>query len=113
MAGSEQRTVLTVICFLGTAALLLIGGTIYLVHEVITLDKITPASVAVLTAVSGLAGTALGSLGTMLASTKSSPAAGDPTTFTAPPSSTVTVEPPDPVPAADRPARTKRRRTSS
>jgi hypothetical protein len=94
----EHRTVQTVVMFIGGVAVLLVLGTLYLVHEVISLDKITPASVAVLTSVSGLAGTAIGSLASMLVSTRPSPSAGDPTTFVADPASTVTVKPPDEVP---------------
>lgn len=121
--SSEARAVQLVITFLGVTLIILVLGTIYLVHEVIGKadhGKVTPASVSVLVAVVGLAGTALGSLGTMLASTsgKSSPAAGDPTTLVAPADATLKVEPAapvedppdDPAPSRRRPAKKTARR---
>lgn len=106
---SEARAVVLVICFLGVVLILLTLGSLYLVHEVIGKaqhGKVSPAAVSVLTAVVGLNGTALGAMTSMLVSTsgRSSPAQGDPTTFTAPADATVTVDPaPDPRPVKPSP----------
>jgi hypothetical protein len=60
---------LTVVCFLGTAALLFGGGVIFLVHASIGYEKIDPSTVALVSGVSTLAGAAMGALGSILAST--------------------------------------------
>jgi hypothetical protein len=105
----EHRTVQLVVCFIGCAALVLDIGFLLLVWQVLvkTGHDVSPASVSVLIAVSTLAGGAMGSLGTLLASTRpaTAPVAGDPTTLVAPSSATVTVKPqPEELP---RPSPTK------
>lgn len=108
---TEQRTIHTVIRFLGAAAMALVVGEVLLVADALhSGHDVSPAAVALIGGVSTLAGTVIGSLGSLLVSTRPGAAAGDPTTFTAPPTSTVTVEPSEPTPA-DAPARTRRSRT--
>lgn len=65
---SQDRTVvLAVVILLGLVGMLGLTGTIWLVH-----DKIDASAVAV---VSTITGTAVGALGTLLASTRSAPPA--------------------------------------
>lgn len=95
----EHRTVQTVVYFIGSVAVLLAAGSITLVGIVLASGRdVSPAGVALIATVTGLAGTSIGSLASMLVSTKasSSPAPGDPTTVTAPPDATVRVDPPEP-----------------
>jgi uncharacterized membrane protein len=65
---TDRKVVLAVVLLLGLFALGGLAGTVWLISR----DR-QPESIAV---VAGLTGTALGALGTMLASTRSSP---DPT----------------------------------
>lgn len=102
----EHRTVQTVVYFIGATALVLTIGDIALVAVVLASGRdVAPAAVALIATVSGLAGTSIGSLASMLVSTKPAPVAGDPTTFTAPAGASVSVEPPPEPPA--NPARPK------
>src|SRR5690348_12449029 len=68
MNERSDRVELAVVFFLGTAALLFGGGVIFLVHASIGYEKIDPSTVALVSGVSTLAGAAMGSLGTLLAS---------------------------------------------
>jgi hypothetical protein len=74
-SSTDLSIVKLVVLFLGICATLLILGTLGLVYKVLDTPKIDPTSVAVLTGVSGLAGTTIGSLGSLLVSTRSSPPA--------------------------------------
>lgn len=75
MNRGHDLVALTVVCFLGTAALLFGGGVIFLVHASIGYEKIDPSTVALVSGVSTLAGAAMGALGSILASTgKGAPA---------------------------------------
>jgi hypothetical protein len=65
--GQEKFVVLAVVAFLGAFALLGLAGTIWLVH-----DGVDASAVAV---VSTLTGAAAGSLGTLLATTRTAPPA--------------------------------------
>jgi hypothetical protein len=89
-----DRVALTVVYFLGSAALLGLAAVAVLVYHATGFDKIDPSTVALVSGVSTLAGSALGALGAILASTgKGAP-------------QPVTVENPvsDPVKTADVPA---------
>jgi hypothetical protein len=63
--GQDRAVVVAVVCFLGTFALVGLAGVVWLVH-----DRVDAASVAV---ISTLTGAAAGSLGTLLASTRTPP----------------------------------------
>lgn len=82
---TDRFTVRAVVCFLGSATLLGLGGLIWLVGTTNVKDA------ALLAVVAGPTGTALGALGTMLASTR---------TIDAQPV-TVVNEPDEAVPVAD------------
>lgn len=68
---TNTATVRQVIRYLGIVTLLLVLGVMYLIHDVLSKKTITPEDVAILTPLVGLAGTGLGSLGTLLAHTGS------------------------------------------
>lgn len=116
----EHRTVQTVVYFIGSVAVLLATGSITLVGIVLASGRdVSPAGVALIATVTGLAGTSIGSLASMLVSTKPAPAPGDPSTFTVPPDATVKVEPTTPeadppgglpTPAPPHKSTTRRRR---
>lgn len=108
----EHRTVQTVVYFIGAVAVILTLGDITLVAIVLASGRdVSPAAVALIATVSGLAGTSIGSLASLLVSTKPAPAPGDPSTFTVAPDATVKVEPtapeepspPDPRPVKPSP----------
>lgn len=87
----HDRVALTVIRFLGTAAILGLLGVVFLVYQTTQSDnEIDPSTVALVAGVSTLAGSALGALGSILASTKGA----------APQPVTVENTPADPVPTA-------------
>lgn len=73
---TDRRTIQMVIALLGSCALLLVVGSMALTLVVIRQAgerDVTPTAVAVLGSVTGLAGTALGALGSLLVSTRSMP----------------------------------------
>lgn len=80
---TDSKVILTVIRLLGGCALLLILGIIGLnllvIQQAADGNGIDPTASAVLQGVSGLAGTALGGLGSLLASTRSGPPEPAPT----------------------------------
>lgn len=65
----HDKVAFTVVCFLGTAALLFGGGVIFLVFKTLAYESIDPSTVALVSGVSTLAGAAMGALGSILAST--------------------------------------------
>lgn len=71
---TSERTVLTVIAFLGLFAMLMGSGAIWLIA--------TDSEASQVAIISGMAGTALGGLVGMLASTRSSPPTETETTVT-------------------------------
>lgn len=82
---TDTKVVLAVVLLLGTFALGGLAGAIWLIHS----DS--PAeSIAI---ISGLAGTALGSLGTLLASTRSATSVAQPVQVTNTPADPVPVDP--------------------
>lgn len=81
---TDTKVVLAVVLLLGAFALGGLGGTIWLIHGG------SPAEAVAITA--GLTGTALGSLGTLLASTRSGTVA-QPVEVTNSPQNAVPVEP--------------------
>lgn len=74
---TDRRTVLTVIYLLGACTLLLVTGsmglTYVVIHQAAAGGPVDPTSVAVLSGVTGLAGTCVGALASMLVSTRSAP----------------------------------------
>jgi hypothetical protein len=66
-APSHDRVAMAVVRFLGWAALLGLGGVIYLVHDATGYEKIDPSTVALVAGVSTLVGTAIGGLVALLA----------------------------------------------
>lgn len=74
MSGNHDKVAFTVVCFLGSAALLFGAGVVFLVYKTIGYETIDPSTVALVSGVSTLAGAAMGALGSILASTgKNSP----------------------------------------
>lgn len=69
MNQAHDKVAFTVVCFLGTAALLFGSGVIFLVFKTIGYETIDPSTVALVSGVSTLAGAAMGALGSILAST--------------------------------------------
>lgn len=93
VAAVHDRVAITVIRFLGSSALLFGCGVIFLVYQATQSDnQIDPSTVALVAGVSTLAGSALGALGSILASTSPK---GTPTPVT------VENKPSDPLPTQD------------
>lgn len=105
MAGgsTDSRTVLTVIYFLGTTTLVLVGGSMLLVYALVSPGRpIDPTAVAVLSTITGLAGTAVGALASLLVSTRSGQDDSTPVPVTTPEGTPLEVTPvADPTPPPD------------
>jgi hypothetical protein len=100
---TDTRVVRTVVYFLGTAALALIAGLLWLVHSVIARDQPTAESIAMISSVGTLAGTTLGALGALLVSTRSGPTEAAPVTVVNKTSDPVPVDAvPDATPPPDK-----------
>lgn len=65
----HDKVALTVVRFLGAATLVFGSGVIFLVWSATQYDGIDPSTVALVAGVSTLAGSAMGALGSILAST--------------------------------------------
>ena len=92
VAQVHDRVALTVIRFLGSAAILGLLGVVFLVFQTTqSANQIDPSTVALVAGVSTLAGSALGALGSILASTKGA----------APQPVSVVNSPADPIPTTD------------
>lgn len=73
VAAVHDRVALTVIRFLGSAAITGLLGVVFLVYQATqSSNQIDPSTVALVAGVSTLAGSALGALGSILASTRGS-----------------------------------------
>jgi hypothetical protein len=72
---TDRRTVFTVVVLLGTIALVCVTGEIWLVREIVHqgagAGTVDPAAVAAVGGIGTLGGTTIGSLGTLLVSTRS------------------------------------------
>src|SRR5688572_382602 len=92
----HDKVALTVVRFLGAAAITFGVGAIFLVWAATQYEGIDPSTIALVSGVTGMAGVALGSLASVLASTgKGAP---QPVTVENPPSdpAAVSVVPPQP-----------------
>ena len=69
MTAPVDRVALTVVRFLGAVALIGVIGVVFLVYVTIGYETIDPSTVALVAGVSTLAGSALGALGAVLATT--------------------------------------------
>jgi hypothetical protein len=93
---TSKTTVLAVVIGLGILGLISICGATWLSHDAIAQPTVDPAAVALIAGLTGLAGTCIGALAGVLASTRSTlgPKDTEPSTFQATVTSTpITVTP--------------------